>query len=51
MKTNIINYHYQGDLWELPETKPPIEEHTWAGLWPQTHMLQSTALSGLNGRG
>jgi len=23
---------------ELPETKPPTKEHTWAGLWPQLHM-------------
>jgi hypothetical protein len=23
---------------ELPETKPPTKEHTWAGLWPAAHM-------------
>jgi hypothetical protein len=23
--------------WVLPETKPPITKHTWAGPWPQTH--------------
>ena len=33
------------DPWELPETKPPTKEHTWAGPWP-SHMKQRTALSG-----
>ena len=28
---------------ELPETKPPIKEHTWAGPWPPAHMYWSTA--------
>ena len=23
--------------WELPETKPPTKEHTWAGPWPPAH--------------
>ena len=26
------------DPWELPDTKPPTKEHTWAGLRPQVHM-------------
>ena len=26
------------DPWELPETKPPTKEHTWAGPWPLAHM-------------
>jgi hypothetical protein len=26
------------DLWELPETKPPTQEHTWGGPAPLAHM-------------
>jgi hypothetical protein len=26
------------DPYELPETKPPTEEYTWAGPWPLVHM-------------
>jgi hypothetical protein len=25
------------DSWELPETEPPMEEHTWAGSRPLAH--------------
>ena len=39
------------DPWELPETKPPTKEHTWAGPRPLTLMKQRTALSDLSGRG
>ena len=30
------------DPWELPETKPPTKEHTWAGPWPPAHTQQRT---------
>ena len=29
------------DPWELPETKPPTKEHTWAVLWsPRTYVAR-----------
>jgi hypothetical protein len=33
---------------ELPGTKPPTKEHTWAVPWLQIHMQQRTAFSGLS---
>ena len=36
---------------EFPETKPSTKEHTSAGVWPQAHMKQRTALSGFSERG
>jgi hypothetical protein len=39
------------DLLELPETKLPTKEHTWAGPWPTAYMKQMISLSGLSGRG
>jgi hypothetical protein len=35
---------------ELPGTKPPTKEYTWAGPWFQLHMQQRTALSGTSVR-
>jgi hypothetical protein len=35
---------------ELPVTKPPTKEYTRRDLWPQLHMWQRMALSGINGR-
>ena len=31
--------------WELLETKPPTEDHTWAGPRPPVDMQQGAALS------
>lgn len=38
------------DSWELPDTEPPIRQHTLAGPRPMTPILQRTAWSGLSGR-
>ena len=39
------------DPCELPETEPLSKEFTQVGLWPQVHVEQRAALSGLSGKG
>ena len=44
ISTNL--YH-----WGLSETKPPIKEHTWAGLRPHHIYIAGDCLSGLTWAG